>query len=707
MYSRTHGAQRNKRYAISLKGYIPGGASVLMSAVVAAVAAFSFLAVVASQHAFTTTDLQIARWVRSLDLPGLDATLGAVNFLTDAPMAITLWILAGAFFVLRDRPLEAIAIFLISGLWVGDALVSVVVARPAPSPELSPVVGFLLDSTFPSGHVTGAVAFYGLLSFLTLRNVRRGHLRVLVPTLSVLMIGLASVGRIYAAAHWPSDVLGSYLFGFIGVVAIAALYTLVNEDRFHLPRFRKRQPEPVASGVKIARSIASVVYLDAAAGTAAKEYRPPSVVRALHRLAFQAPFPYQHSKAALEAAAAKRDIAGLLTRHRFGYDMVAQFLEIRTVGGRYQFVTEFVPGDSPKSNDEIMDTLSDLYTFFQETGLPTWQITPGNPHAYSNFIRTPQGALRLIDLESALVSFGPPWKQLRAFARDGHYPVFDDVDFVQLRGYVHAHAAELKENLGLKEFDGLELAVERAEVLTHEWKDREPRIWGRIASRIYRLLDMGRLITPIRRQMVNPEAAARAFAVGGIERWEREGRIDRAQAASLETTLFTSEAQTLLKHVGAHIVLSAAIPIPIPGLRSAARFSWTLAFRLKARSAFSKGTITRAEYQRARSLHSVPVMLIALVPAVGAIAYVASNTAATRGLGRLLLDQAAYRMPFGLYRRLRLARITAPPIPLAKARQSDRAVSPPGMRMSRTATLHRSGPAVAEAVHREVEQVAA
>ena len=644
-------------------------------AVPLAIAGLAFLAVMASQQAFSDADLQIARWVRSLDFPGADATFNLVNVLTDAPMAITLWVVAGAFFVLRDRPLEAIAVFLISGLWVGDALMSVVVARPAPSAELSSVVGFSLGSTFPSGHVTGAVAFYGLLTFLTLKNVRQGHLRVFVPALSVLVIGLASVGRVYASAHWPSDVLGSYLLDFIGLAAIATLYISVKEDRFHLPRLRRRQPETMPNGVRIARSIASVVYLDEAGGTAAKEYRPPLVVRALHQLAFRAPFPYQHNKEALEAAAAKRKIAGLLTKHQLGEDIVAQVLEIRNQGANYQFVTEFVPGDSPESNEEIAGTLSELYAYFRETGLPTWQIAPGNPHAYSNFIRTPQGELKLIDLESAIVSFSPPWKQLRAFARDGHYPVFDDVDFVQLRKYMQAHALELKESLGLEGFAELDQAMERAEVSTHRWKDAEPRIWGRFASRVYRLLDMSRFISPIRRRMVNPEAAARAFAMGGIERWERDGRIDRERAASLETLLETSEAKTLLKHVGAHMVLSVAIVIPIPGLRSAARFGWTLAFRLKALYALARGRITREEYRVARSIHSVPVMLIALVPAFGAIAYVASDTMTKKGLGRLLVDQAAYKMPFKLYRRLGLARHTAPRLPQPAATRSQGSVS--------------------------------
>jgi hypothetical protein len=76
--------------------------------------------------------------------------------------------------------------------------------------------------------------------------------------------------------------------------------------------------------------------------------------------------------------------------------------------------------------------------------------------------------------------------------------------------------------------------------------------------------------------------------------------------------------------------------------------------------ALGRGRITKEEYRVARSIHSVPVMLLALVPALGAMAYAGSDTMVKNGLGRMLLDQSAHKVPFGLYGRLGLARITAP-----------------------------------------------
>ena len=85
------------------------------------------LALVASGQVYTTLDLRIAGWVQGLNLLGLDFVVGLVNFVTDAPMAIALWLAAMTFLVLKGRPVEAIAIFLIMGLWFTNQLTSVIV----------------------------------------------------------------------------------------------------------------------------------------------------------------------------------------------------------------------------------------------------------------------------------------------------------------------------------------------------------------------------------------------------------------------------------------------------------------------------------------------------------------------------------------------------------------------------------------------------
>ena len=625
----------------------------MLVAALLVVSSIIVVSAVASRYAYTDLDLRIAGWVQALQIPGLDDLSRFVSFATSGPMAFALWAFAGAFFVLRGRPLEAIAVFLISGIWVGNEVLGIIVSRPILSPDTG--------GGFPSGQVTGAVAFYGLIAFLAVSGGRGTGTRIIVPVLAAAMIGAASLSRVYVGAHWPSDILGSYLVGTAGVVAIGWFYTSVKEDRFHLPRLHKKQPPQAVDGVIVTGSIASKVVLDLRAGTATKEYRPPWPVKALYWLAFQAPFPYRSRRDALSAAAAKRKIAGLLTEHRFGADMVAPVLDIREGDdGAYQFVTELVQGREPASNREVEEVLAELYSFFREVGLPTWQIAPGNPHAYSNFIRNPQGDLKLIDLESAIVSVSYPWRELMAALRDGNFPTFDDVDFVRLRTYVSEHGAELARTLGSTQLDELNEAIDTAEVETESWKQSEPRIWGRIARLFYRTLAVGRHFAGVGRRLEDAEAMATAFLSSAVDRWETEGKIDSDRAHSLRASLASAEVQRLMKHLGAHLVLSLVLRFPVGSL---ARFGWVVSFRIRARVDLARGRITGEQYSEARSMHSVPVMMLSLVPGPGFVAYMASSVLRRSGLARLLIDQSAHKLPFSLYRRLGLGRLTAPRIP--------------------------------------------
>jgi hypothetical protein len=237
--------------------------------------------------------------------------------------------------------------------------------------------------------------------------------------------------------------------------------------------------------------------------------------------------------------------------------------------------------------------------------------------------------------------------------------VFDDVDFVKLRRYVDRNGQALLQSLGAAGVQQLTKAIDAAELHTQRWQASEPRLWGRIARRLYHLLNVRRLWAGLRSRLDGAESMAMGFVSGAIDRWVQEGQIDAVEAASLRRTLSTSTAQTLLKHLGAHLALTVAIAIPIPGLRSAARFLWTLSWRFRAFVAYRRGRLTREEYEIARSIHTVPVMLFALIPAAGAVAYALSGPMVKGGLGRVLVDQSAHKIPFGLYHRLGLSRFTA------------------------------------------------
>ncbi len=113
-----------------------------------------------------------------------------------------------------------------------------------------------------------------------------------------------------------------------------------------------------------------------------------------------------------------------------------------------------------------------------------------------------------------------------------------------------------------------------------------------------------------------------------------------------------------MRHMGAHLVLSVAIAIPIPGLRSLARFLWTLVFWTKAQARrLRRGDRAKGEVES--NIHTPLVMVLSLLQAFGAVAYLAARPLRNKLLIRLMLDQMAWKLPFKLYQRMRLGKLLA------------------------------------------------
>ena len=440
-------------------------------------------------------DLTVMDWLTGWDPPGLSALFHSVSTLTNGLAAtglglagiITLWFLG-----MRR---EALAFAVIGGIvglgaFLVDFAMGEMVTRARPLAGAGAEVVKASDQAFPSGHVFGGTALFGFWGFLAI--CYRVNKRLLVPFLFFLGTLILAVGasRIYVQAHWPSDVAAGYLLGFLLLMFLIPFFLyLRKKTSVSFPKLGKDLSVSACASCRVERSIASTVVLDPEQGTATKVYRPPAVVRLLYWLAFQASFPYSNNAASLQAAVYRRKIASFLTRHRFGKDLVAPVTSVDCINGQYSFITEFVPGEKVKNDQTTKRFVAEVTETFAQAGLSVWQINPRNPHAHTNLIRTPEGNLVIIDLESAVVTPVPAPGQWRSVLRSGDFPIFDDIDFPRLRQYVSSNEVALAVSLGSGGVDELNNTVNRAEQAIRSWKDSEPRIWGRLVSGVYKLLN--------------------------------------------------------------------------------------------------------------------------------------------------------------------------------------------------------------------------
>ncbi len=81
--------------------------------------------------------------------------------------------------------------------------------------------------SFPSGHSVYALLFGGLLIYLSGQLVRPPALRrSLQAGLAVFILAMGA-SRVYLGVHWPSDIIGAYLYAGLALLGLIALRNLL------------------------------------------------------------------------------------------------------------------------------------------------------------------------------------------------------------------------------------------------------------------------------------------------------------------------------------------------------------------------------------------------------------------------------------------------------------------------------------------------
>jgi membrane-associated phospholipid phosphatase len=183
---------------------------------IVALAAFAVLAIFAHLDPYFHWDLEVSEhfnW-KNFAPPGLLPFMLFVSTFGNSwiPYALTA-ATATVFLLFRRRSEAAGIVFSAGGSGLINTLLKLLIARPRPQHGVIPIYRDMLTQSFPSGHVTFYVCYFGFLFFVAYALLKRGStLRRLALTLTALPVLLVGLSRVYLGAHWPSDTLGAYLW---------------------------------------------------------------------------------------------------------------------------------------------------------------------------------------------------------------------------------------------------------------------------------------------------------------------------------------------------------------------------------------------------------------------------------------------------------------------------------------------------------------
>jgi undecaprenyl-diphosphatase len=96
--------------------------------------------------------------------------------------------------------------------------------RPRPDATLIRVTEHLSDPSFPSGHSLGAFALFAVAFVLAGEVPGSKRARTATRGLIVAVVLLVGLCRVLSGAHWPSDVLGGYVWAAVFLLPMIALY---------------------------------------------------------------------------------------------------------------------------------------------------------------------------------------------------------------------------------------------------------------------------------------------------------------------------------------------------------------------------------------------------------------------------------------------------------------------------------------------------
>lgn len=161
--------------------------------------------------AFDHVNLTINLWSATINHGFFTQTAQIISITFDTlSLAIISVVIAFVYFIFHLRRYGLLLLFAMAGDAVLVALFKTIIMSPRPPNGIIFASGY----SFPSGHTTSSVVFFGILTYFIWKNYNPSKkIKALTAGLYVSVTALIGFDRVYLNVHWYGDLVGSVFLG--------------------------------------------------------------------------------------------------------------------------------------------------------------------------------------------------------------------------------------------------------------------------------------------------------------------------------------------------------------------------------------------------------------------------------------------------------------------------------------------------------------
>jgi undecaprenyl-diphosphatase len=181
-----------------------------------------FLFIVIFRSNFASIDLSVNYWAASINAVPITVLAEGISFAFDASvMALASVVIATTFFVTHHKRDGLLMLSAMGGEAILVSVCKTLIASVRPLNEILPETNY----SFPSGHVTGSVVFFGVLTYFAWLHWNSTKVKVTIGGLYVSVVTVVAFDRIYLNVHWFSDVVGAVFLGTLWLAFIVSVFS--------------------------------------------------------------------------------------------------------------------------------------------------------------------------------------------------------------------------------------------------------------------------------------------------------------------------------------------------------------------------------------------------------------------------------------------------------------------------------------------------